>query len=147
MGFPGGSVVKNRPANAGDIPGLGRFPGEEYPNILAWEIPQTGESGRLQSMELQRVGHNLATKQQQFTDLQGSTKAMSFYAFLLHILQSLHLQTQLSLPSLLLNFHSHSRTHSLNNSLPSSGDHSISMLHYNTHHNTGNYSSAYQLAN
>ena len=32
-GFPGGSVVKNLPANAGDtgnvdlIPGLGRFPG------------------------------------------------------------------------------------------------------------------------
>ena len=32
MGFPGGSVVKNLPANAGDekesglIPGLGRFP-------------------------------------------------------------------------------------------------------------------------
>jgi hypothetical protein len=31
MGFPGGSVVKNPPANAGDtgsIPGSGRFPGE-----------------------------------------------------------------------------------------------------------------------
>ena len=30
MGFPGGSVVKNPPANAGDAdwtPGLGRFPG------------------------------------------------------------------------------------------------------------------------
>ena len=30
--FPGGSVVKNTPANAGDtgsIPELGRFPGEE----------------------------------------------------------------------------------------------------------------------
>ena len=29
--FPGGSVVKNLPANAGDlssVPGLGRFPGE-----------------------------------------------------------------------------------------------------------------------
>ena len=72
---------------------------------------------------------------------------MSFYAFLLHILQSLHLQTQLFLPSLLLNFHSHSRTHSLDTSLPSSGAHSISMLHYNTHHNNSNYSSAYQLAN
>ena len=29
-------------------------------NILAWEIPQTGETGGLQSMGLQRVGHNLA---------------------------------------------------------------------------------------
>ena len=31
MGFPGGSVVKNLPANAedvGSIPGLGRSPGE-----------------------------------------------------------------------------------------------------------------------
>ena len=38
MGFPGGSVVKNLPANAGDsgdvgsIPVLGRFPGEENGN-------------------------------------------------------------------------------------------------------------------
>ena len=36
MGFPGGSVVKNPPANAGDMgltPRLGRSPGEEngYP--------------------------------------------------------------------------------------------------------------------
>jgi len=31
MGFPGGSVIKNPPANAGDtcsIPGSGRSPGE-----------------------------------------------------------------------------------------------------------------------
>ena len=31
MGFPGGSVIKNPPANAGDMgltPGLGRSPGE-----------------------------------------------------------------------------------------------------------------------
>ena len=34
-------------------------------SILAWEIPQTEEPGGLQSMGLQRVGHNLATKQQQ----------------------------------------------------------------------------------
>ena len=31
----------------------------------SWEIPWTEQSGGLQSMELQRVGHNLATKQQQ----------------------------------------------------------------------------------
>ena len=30
--------------------------------ILAWEIPWTDEPGGLQSMGLQRVGHNLATK-------------------------------------------------------------------------------------
>ena len=36
-GFPGGSVVKNPPANAGDvgsIPDSGRFPGEEKGNQL-----------------------------------------------------------------------------------------------------------------
>ena len=30
-----------------------------------WEIPQTEEPGRLQSMVSQRVGQNLVTKQQQ----------------------------------------------------------------------------------
>ena len=39
MGFPGGSLVKNRPANAGDvgsIPGLGRAPGEGNGNPLQY---------------------------------------------------------------------------------------------------------------
>ena len=35
-------------------------------SILAWEIPWTEEPGGLQSMGLQRVGHNLVTKKQQF---------------------------------------------------------------------------------
>ena len=38
-GFPGGSVVKNPPANAGDmpsIPGLGLSPGEENGNPLQY---------------------------------------------------------------------------------------------------------------
>ena len=34
-------------------------------NILAWEIPWTEEPGGLQFMVLQRVGHDLVTKQQQ----------------------------------------------------------------------------------
>ena len=34
-------------------------------SILAWEIPWTEEIGRLQSMGPQRVGHDLATQQQQ----------------------------------------------------------------------------------
>ena len=29
-----------------------------HSNTLAWKIPWTEESGRLQSMELQRVGHD-----------------------------------------------------------------------------------------
>ena len=60
LGFPGGAVVKNPPANAGDmdlIPGLGRFPGEgngNHSSILAWKIPWTDEPGGLQSMGLQK---------------------------------------------------------------------------------------------
>ena len=39
LGFPGGSVVKNPPANAGNmgsIPGSGRSPGEENGNPLQY---------------------------------------------------------------------------------------------------------------
>ena len=51
--FPGGSVVKNLPANAGDpglIPGVGRSLGKEMAThyiILAWEISWTWGSGGL----------------------------------------------------------------------------------------------------
>ena len=41
----------------GSIPGLGRSPRKEmatHPSILAWEIPWTEESGRLQSMGSQK---------------------------------------------------------------------------------------------
>ena len=44
MGFPGGSVVKNLTANAGDsghpvlTPGLGRSPGEESGNPLQYSL-------------------------------------------------------------------------------------------------------------
>ena len=34
-----------------------------HSSILAWEIPWTEELGGLQSMGLQRVGHDLVTKQ------------------------------------------------------------------------------------
>ena len=39
VGFPGGSVVKNLPANGGDmslIPGSGRSPGEGNENLLQY---------------------------------------------------------------------------------------------------------------
>ena len=36
-----------------------------HSSTFAWEIPRTEETGRLQSMGLQRVWSNLATKQQQ----------------------------------------------------------------------------------
>ena len=36
MGDPGGSVVKNLPANAGSIPELGRSPGERNGSTLQY---------------------------------------------------------------------------------------------------------------
>ena len=36
-----------------------------HSSILVWEIPWTEEPGGLQTMGLQRVGHDLATKQEQ----------------------------------------------------------------------------------
>ena len=66
-GFPGGSVIKNPPANAGgpggadSIPGLGRYPGggnATHSRILAWRILRTEEPRRLQSKVLQRVRHD-----------------------------------------------------------------------------------------
>ena len=58
-------MVKNSPANVGDvrdtgsIPGLGRFPGEGNGNpLLAWEIPWADESAGLKSIGLQRAAHH-----------------------------------------------------------------------------------------
>ena len=75
MGFPSDSAVNNPPVNAGDadsIPGLGRPLGEGNGNplnILAWRIPWTEEPCGLPYMGLQRVGHDLVTKQQQHYSL------------------------------------------------------------------------------
>ena len=46
-------------------------------NILAWEIPWIEEPGRLQSMGLRRVAHNLATKQGFPGGLDGKESACS----------------------------------------------------------------------
>ena len=60
-------MVKNPPSNAEDlrdtglIPGSGRSPEggmAAQPSILAWRIPWTEETGKLQSMGSQRVGHD-----------------------------------------------------------------------------------------
>ena len=60
-------MVKNPPANGGDIKDMGLIPGQEDPleegtethsSILAWRIPWTEGPGRLLSIELQRVGHD-----------------------------------------------------------------------------------------
>ena len=64
MGFPGGTVVKNLPANAGDsgdmglISGSGRSLEEEmatHSNVLARKVPWSEEPGKLQSIESYRV--------------------------------------------------------------------------------------------
>ena len=60
-------VVKNLPANTGDvryvgfIPGSGKSPGGRqatHCNILAWRIQWTEKPRRLQSIGSQRVGHD-----------------------------------------------------------------------------------------
>ena len=64
MDFPGGSDGKASVYNVGDLglsPGLGRYLEKEmatHSNTIAWKIPWTEEPGRLQSMLLQRVGHD-----------------------------------------------------------------------------------------
>ena len=60
-----GLIVKNPPANAGAeedsglIPGLGRSPGKGHGNPLQYSCLENPEEvDGLQSMGLQRVGHN-----------------------------------------------------------------------------------------
>ena len=64
-------VVRNVPANEGDIRDTGSIPGSGrslenevaiHSSILAWEIPCTGKPGGLPFMGSQRVRHNLETK-------------------------------------------------------------------------------------
>ena len=66
--FPGGTVVKNPPANVGNAryassnPGSGRTPRVGDCNQLQYscldKIPWTEKPGRLQAMGSQRVGHD-----------------------------------------------------------------------------------------
>ena len=67
FGLPGGTVVKNPPANIEEQEAQIRSLGQEDPlekemethsSTLVWRIPWTEEPGRVQSMGLQRVGHN-----------------------------------------------------------------------------------------
>ena len=45
-----------------------------HSSILAWRILRTEEPGRLQSIGSQRVGHDLATEQQQEEDKQSDKR-------------------------------------------------------------------------
>ena len=70
-GFPGGSVVKNLPANAGDIrdtgsiPALGRSPGEGNGYPLQYSCPgnpMDRGAWQVTVLGVPRVRHNLETK-------------------------------------------------------------------------------------
>ena len=68
QGFPGDMSGKEpacqcrRPKRLGFNPWVKKIPWrrawQPSPSILAWRIPWTEESGRLQSIELQRVRHD-----------------------------------------------------------------------------------------
>ena len=70
-GFPGGSVVKNLPASAGNtgsITGSGRFTGEGNGNPLQYSClrnPMDRGTWWSTAHGVARVGHDLVTKQQQ----------------------------------------------------------------------------------
>ena len=75
-------MVKNPPTNAADVRNMGSAllwedPLEEgmatHFSILAWRIPWIEETGELQSMGSQRVGHNLSN----LAHTQGNCKAPS----------------------------------------------------------------------
>ena len=74
MGFPGGTVVKNLPANAGDtrdsgsmagsIPGLGRYPGRGNGNPLQYScVENPMDRGAWQAMV-----HRVAKSQTQLSN-------------------------------------------------------------------------------
>ena len=69
MGFPGNTMLKNPPANAGDtssIPGSARSSKEgnsnPQPVFSPEDFHKTEEPGGLLSMGSQRVGHNWVTE-------------------------------------------------------------------------------------
>ena len=67
-GFPGGSVVKNLPANAGDAgssPGLRQSPGERNGNLLQYSCLENSMDREAWWALAYEVTHNLETQQQQ----------------------------------------------------------------------------------
>ena len=67
-GFPSGSDSKEsswiaiQETQVQSVPGSPEEGMTTHSSILAWKIPWTGETGRLQSMGLQRARHNWATE-------------------------------------------------------------------------------------
>ena len=62
MGFPGYTVVRNLPANAGDSGGMGSIPWSGNGNLLQYSCPENpmdrGAWWAVQSMGSQTAGHN-----------------------------------------------------------------------------------------
>ena len=64
-GFPGGSVVKNPPANAGDdgsIPGSGRSPGEGNGNLFQYPCPENSVNRGAWQAPVHRVAESDTTE-------------------------------------------------------------------------------------
>ena len=75
MGFLDSSVVKNSPANSGDVnsvPGLGKSPGGGNDNPLQYSCLETSMDRGAWWVTVhgatKRVRHNLATKQQRLLE-------------------------------------------------------------------------------
>ena len=64
-----------------------------HSSILTWEIPWIEEPGGLQSMRLQRVGHDLMTKQQQ--------NKQGLYKYGFDILKQIYVQNIIELDQVL----------------------------------------------
>ena len=87
-GFPGGLNSKESACNAEDT---GSIPGLEDPlekgmvthsSILAYRIPETEKPGGLQSMWLQRVGHDWANNTFSFTAGKAEERALCWHPWL-----------------------------------------------------------------
>ena len=85
LGFPGGSGVKNLPANAGDsssIPGSGTSPGEGNGN--PWEIPWKSNLAFYSTWVHKTVGHSLMTKKERNFAFPMTFSTMLGMYFMLH---------------------------------------------------------------
>ena len=90
LDFPDGSVVKNTPTNAGDmgsIPGSGRSLGEGNGNPLQYACLEESHGQRnmvgYSLWGCRRVGHDLATKKQQFVALLTMLAPKMLYALII----------------------------------------------------------------
>ena len=91
-GFPGGSVVKNPPSNAGDqVQSLGQEDAlekemETHSSLLAWEIPCMEEPGGATVHGVTKNRHNLEAKQQQHLSEKKTQCQKNEFSILLKIL-------------------------------------------------------------